>query len=118
MKYIFVAPGLTEPTHETLETYSKKMFKKILRLLDERETESILRISAQKDGDEFVVTADLSGKESVLSKESNRDLRRAIEKVSTELKSLLAKNKDKNTRVSSEARKIKDLIREETLEQA
>jgi ribosome-associated translation inhibitor RaiA len=96
MNYIFVAPGLTKPTYDTLEEYAKKRFQKIERLIvKDANPEDTIRISVNKDGDEFVVTVELTNKENIIVKRNNRDLRRAIDIVSSELKSLLAKDKDK-----------------------
>ena len=96
MHYIFVAPGLTKPTYDTLEEYAKKRLKKIERLITrDANPEDSIRVSVNKDGDEFIVTVELNNKENIIVKRSNRDLRRGIDIVSSELKSLLAKDKDR-----------------------
>ena len=94
MKYLFTAPSLTEPTYETLETQVYKAFAKIEKLV-EKEESCTLRVSVNKDGDEFVVTVELINSGTIVSKQKDRNLRRAIDIVSHEIKSQLVKNKSK-----------------------
>jgi ribosome-associated translation inhibitor RaiA len=95
MQYLFIAPGLTKPTFETLEFYSKKMFKKIDRLLITPEREPVLRISVAREGNEFIITVELHAFKNIIVKEKDRDLRKAISLASNNLKLTLAKNKEK-----------------------
>lgn len=93
MKYLFVAPALTPPTYQTLEEQVYKAFKKIEHLLNNEE--ATLRISVSKEGEEFVVIAELSNSVNVVSKEKNRDLRIAVDVVAKEVKNQFIKKKDK-----------------------
>lgn len=106
MKYLFTAPDLTPPTYETLEEQSFKAFSKIERLLKDY-NESSLRISATKDGDEFLITAELSTFDNFVTKEKNRDLRYAIDSVAKEIRTQLIKKKSKKG-----LRKMTDKIQE------
>ena len=99
MKIFLVTNSLSDPTKETFEEVSKQRFKKIERLVpttDEGEPE--LRLSAEKDGSDFLVHADLRTFKNgnFLAKTRNRDLRLAISECAKELKSVMAKNKDKS----------------------
>lgn len=93
MKYLLSAPDLTKPTQETFEEQVYKAFLKVERLLVGEE--ATLRVSVSKEGEEFVVVADLTNSENVVSKEKNRDLRFAVDKVAKEVRNQLAKKKDK-----------------------
>ncbi len=95
MQYHFTAPSISKPTYETLEEHSRKAFHKIERLLANDSTEPTLRISVNKDGDEFIVLAELHNNELIVSKAHDRDLRRAVDKTSHEMKTLLTKVKSR-----------------------
>jgi len=93
MKYLFVAPSLTPPTHETLEEHAYRAFKKVEHILNNEG--ATLRISVNKEGEEFVVMAELWNSVNIVSKEKNRDMRFAIDGVAMEVKNQLIKKKDK-----------------------
>lgn len=93
MKYLFVAPSLTPPTYQTLEDQVYKAFKKVENLL--KNEQATLRISVSKEGEEFVVMAELSNSVNVVSKEKNRDLRVAVDSVAMEVKNQFLKKKDR-----------------------
>ena len=97
MKLIFVANSLTDPTRETLEEVSKKTFKKLVRLLDDEGKEAELRISAEKEGSEFTVSVDVRTFKngSYFTKATDFDLRKAINECSSELKTIIRREKDK-----------------------
>jgi len=95
MVYTFTAPSLTKPTHDTLEEYSKRMFKKIERFVDSSNASAILKISVDKDGDNFSLKSEIHVFEEIIIKVKDRDLRRAIEKAAHEMKSKLLKDKEK-----------------------
>lgn len=95
MQFVFTAPSLTGPTFETLEEHSRKRFKKIERLVPNDGNERILRISVNKDGDDFVLIAEIKTKEDIFVKIRNRDLRLAIDEASRQLKQQMAKDKAK-----------------------
>jgi ribosome-associated translation inhibitor RaiA len=98
MKTFFVAHSLSEPTIDTFEEVSKQRFKKIERLVPTTlEGEPELRLSAEKDGSDFLIHADLRTFKNgnYIAKTRNRDLRLAISECAKELKSIIAKNKDR-----------------------
>jgi ribosome-associated translation inhibitor RaiA len=95
MQYHFIAPTLTKPTYETLELEAQKMFKKIERLVHMKDGEPVLRISVSKEGDVFIITAELNIFNNLLIKSKHRDLRRAISEASIELKHMVTKSKEK-----------------------
>jgi ribosome-associated translation inhibitor RaiA len=95
MQYLFAAPALTRPTLDTLETYSRKMFAKMEKFLKSEYTEPVLRISVHKEGSEFIVTVEVHAFEKTIVRDSNRNLRRAIESTSRQLKTKILKDKDR-----------------------
>jgi ribosomal subunit interface protein len=111
MQMIFAAPSLTPPTQETLEQYSTKRFRKIARLLT-RHNNYILRISADKQREDFYVTADLSP-DGIVTTANAKDLRKAIDLAADQLKRLLTKEKGKRSDISRK-RKVKEYIRKVT----
>lgn len=99
MKIFLVTNSLSEPTRETFEEVSRQRFKKIERLVPTTEEgEPELRLSAEKDGSDFLVHADLRTFKNgnFLAKTRNRDLRLAISECAKELKAVITKNKDKS----------------------
>ena len=51
MRYLFVAPNLTQPTFETLQEVSFTMFKKVEEILKKiNEAECTIKISVSKEG--------------------------------------------------------------------
>ena len=114
MQYLFTAPSLTKPTFETLETYTKKRFRKIERLIPGRiSVEATLRISVQKDGDQFALTVEISlhNGEDILVKEKDRDLRRAIDLSAEQLKQKMSKDKAKRIDLRKMRSNMRDAIR-------
>ncbi|CAG1770890.1 hypothetical protein BAC3_01404 [uncultured bacterium] len=119
MKYLFTAPGLSAPTYETLEEHTYKAFGKIERLVPQNgDGEATLRISVAKEGDEFVVTGELSVLGGCVSKEKNRDLRRAIDKLSHEIRALIVKNKTKRrlNKMTDKIRNLRDQLLNRNIE--
>lgn len=109
MRFQFAAPDLSAPTLETLEEHSKKMFKKIERILPKNIEDPLLRISVGKDGEEFHIVAELHAFEILVVKTSDRDLRYGIDVLSHELKNLLNKHKEKRFGMVKMTDKIKQL---------
>lgn len=106
MKLIFAANTLTEPTQETFEEIAQKSFRKIERLIDENpEQEAEIRISVEKNGNEYLVTTELRTfkRGNHITKTNDRDIRKAVNEAAKELKSILRKDKDK--KVTSRAKK-------------
>lgn len=98
MKLSIVAHSLTNATRETMEDVANKSFKRLSRLVvQDNNKEPEVRISAEQEGKEFVVTAELHTYKigNLISKCRNRDLRIAINDCSKELKMILSKEKDK-----------------------
>lgn len=51
MRYLFVAPNLTQPTFETLQEVTFKMFSKVEEILKKiNKTECTIKISVSKEG--------------------------------------------------------------------
>jgi ribosome-associated translation inhibitor RaiA len=104
MKMIFVSNSVTEPTRETFEEVSEKRFRKIEKLLgNESDREPELRLSLAKEGNEFVVSAELftfkNGNH--ISKSKSFDLRQAIQEASEDLKKILGKQKDRSLEIKN-----------------
>jgi len=91
MKFQFVAPELSSPTFETLKEHTQKAFAKLTRFLSE---DIIIRISVQKDGKFFKIICELHNK-SLIAHSHDRNLRKAINNVARDLKTLVLKEKDK-----------------------
>ncbi len=114
MQYMFTAPTLTRPTFETLETYARTRFRKIERLIPKHiNVNATLRISVQKDGDQFAITVEISlhNGEEILIKEKNRDLRRAIDISAEQLKLKMSKDKAKRINFRKMKSNVRDIIR-------
>lgn len=94
MKYLFTAPDLTPPTYQTLEDQTYKAFSKIEKFV-QKDSGASLRVSVGKDGDEFLVMAELNTFDTFISKKKNRDLRFAVDCVAKEIKTQLLKKKSK-----------------------
>jgi len=110
MNYLFTAPSLSKPTFETLEEYSKKKFNKIEKFIKPNNDEvPLLKISVNKDGDEFLLTVEIHTFENTLIKHKDRDLRRAIDLASHQLKDKLIKDKEKKFSVGKLKEKVQDL---------
>lgn len=113
MKFTFSAPSLTEPTRQTLEEFTKKSSKKLERLLgDLEDIVPELKITAENDSKEFSIKIELftHKKGNYLIKSRNRDLRKAINEGIKELKSLIAKEKDKGTGRQRAINRIKNIF--------
>jgi ribosome-associated translation inhibitor RaiA len=96
MKFIFANPMLTKPTQDTVEKYAKKKFKKIVKVLPQgRDLENEVRVSTHKEGDQFVVTFEVFSNSRFLVKAKDRDLRRAIDFATDDLRTQIVNFKDK-----------------------
>ena len=109
MKYFFSAPALTQPTFETLQEYSIKKFSKIEELFKNfRKSELEIKISVTKERNTFCITVEAYigtlGKDIVV-KEKDNDLRKIIDKASSQLKNEIVKSKQKRFDVSRFRRK-------------
>lgn len=98
MLYQVSSSSITAPTVETLREYSSKMFGKIQKFIDQTKSEAVLRIYAEKQGNEFYLTIELHYKKQYVVKTTNRDLRQAVKKASQDLKAILLKDIDKRHR--------------------
>lgn len=91
MKFQFVAPALSTPTFETLKEHAEKAFIKLSRLVKE---DIVIRISVQKDGNYFKILCELQDR-NLIAHSHDRDLRKAINDVVKDLKTLIIKRKEK-----------------------
>lgn len=99
MKIRFQTGNLTEATKESLKIFTEKSYRKIERLIQNSiEAEPELKISIDKSGSEFSITAELRTFKfgNFLTTATNRDLRLAINETSRELKLQLTKEKDRS----------------------
>lgn len=96
MKFIFANTVLTKPTQNTVESYAKKKFKKIIRVLPKgKDTKNEVRVSTHKEGDMFVVNFEIFSNHRFIAKAKDRDLRRAIDFATDDLRTQIVNFKDK-----------------------
>jgi len=100
MRYLFVAPNLTQPTFETLQEVSFKMFKKVEEILRKiNKAECTIKISVSKEGHGNVYRLNVE----VLDFKSERpvviikdhDLRKAIGTAASKLKTQIVTRRKK-----------------------
>jgi ribosomal subunit interface protein len=103
MRYFFSAQSLSKPTFETLQEYSELRFKKIEKFLKGfRESELNLKIHVRKEANEFYIVVEIyisSIKKDLVVRERDVDLRRSIDKASSNLANELIKYKKKRTTI-------------------
>lgn len=92
MKFQFVAPSLTSPTVESLKEDVVRAFKKLSRLVHE---DVVIRISVNKDGDYFKILCEMRSGFQFVARSHDRDLRKAINDVARDFKTLVLKHKEK-----------------------
>ncbi|MEO6729240.1 MAG: hypothetical protein ABIM99_04930 [Candidatus Dojkabacteria bacterium] len=100
MRYLFVAPNLTQPTFETLQEVSFKMFKKVEEILNKiNKAECTIKISVSKEGHGNVYRLNVevldfkSEKPLVIIKD--HDLRKAIGTAASKLKTQIVNRRKK-----------------------
>lgn len=80
MNLVITASTLTAPTHETLEQYVQKRFKKIEKFLPkEAGNDNKLQISVDRSGDLFVIKAQIFQPSDIFVKGEDRDMRKAVD---------------------------------------
>lgn len=100
MRFTFVAPSLTEPTHKTLETYAQKKFRKLKKFLKKEDLmDHEFRISVKKVRGIFELTAELFDGHDIVVKCKDRDLRKAIDCGYDMMKKRLRRSNDKRISV-------------------
>ena len=101
------APSLTKPTYQTLEEYATRRFKKIEKFLRKKDkTEHELRISVDKSGDFFELSAEIFIPVSIIVKTKNRDLRKAIDDSLEQLKRKLKEGHERNVNKKINRRRV------------
>jgi len=105
---IFSYTDLTEPTQETVEERVTKRIKKIKRLLPE-EKDTVLRVSATKDGDFFIVKIETNIQDDIIISAKDRNIRFSIDNAFRQLKFKLAKEKGKRVSLRNLKHKFKEV---------
>ena len=92
MKFQFVAPTLTAPTFETFKEDVVRAFQKLSRFLSE---DVVIRISVNKEGDYFKILCEMRNGFQFVARSHDRNLRKAINDVAQDFKTLVLKQKEK-----------------------
>lgn len=95
MQLLFTSPNLTEPTADTLREYASQRFIKLQRYLPKFEGEYHIRISVTKERHLFVLSVELSVPKPLIVKVADKDLRVAVDKAYSVLKTTVVRNKNK-----------------------
>jgi ribosome-associated translation inhibitor RaiA len=115
MKFTISAPSLTSPTYQTLEEYSTKRFAKVKKFLAKKEdqTNHEVRISVEKVGHLFELTAEIFNSKHVVVKVQNRDIRKAVDNAVDHCMRQLRDQHDKSVRKWKFISRFKNIIARE-----
>ena len=100
MRYLFVAPNLTQPTFETLQEVSFNMFKKVEEILRKiNESDCTIKISVSKEGhgNVFRINVEVLNfrRENPVVIIKDHDLRKAIGTAASKLKTQIITKRKK-----------------------
>lgn len=97
MKIFLVENSLSDPVKEIFEETSNQRFKKIEKFAGNGGEEPELRISANRDGSDYVIHVELHTFKygNFIVKTKNRDIKTAVNEAAKEMKAVLSKEKDK-----------------------
>ncbi len=95
MQFIFVSPGLTQPTVETLREYAQRKLSKLGKVLPSLPSEHVVRVSVQKQRHIFTVQVEVTIPQKVLVQVEDLDLRAAIDRAYQSLKIAVVRQRER-----------------------
>lgn len=98
MQLLFYAPKLTQPTQESLRSYSRMRFSKLTRLIPDINSMSVhIRVERQRHN--FVLTVEIPLKKPIFIEVSHSNLYAAIDQAYDVVKRSIRKTKEKYARM-------------------